>query len=106
MKTQLTPKRGLATPVEAQARALQRAYDQHVHIFSVPGRAGIYITRSKSEPGIRYSLIARDGEVACSCPGFAYRQQCKHAEGLRNRLARESVQASRHRGRAPRPRAA
>ena len=92
---QLSRRHGTATPVEQQARALQRAYDQRVHIFAVPGRLGVYITRSKSHPKMRYSLVARDGELACSCPGFAYRQSCKHAEGLRNRLAREAEQIER-----------
>lgn len=77
--------------IELEARAHQRAYDQRVHIFAVPGREGVYTTRSKSEPHVRYSLVARDGEVACSCAGFAYRQSCKHSEALKNRLGRESV---------------
>ena len=77
--------------IELEARAHQRAYDEHVHIFSVPGREGVYTTKSKSEPYVRYSLVARDGEVACSCAGFAYRQSCKHLEALKNRLGRESA---------------
>jgi hypothetical protein len=76
--------------LELEARAHQRAYDQRVHIFSVPGREGVYVTRSKSLPRVRYSLFARDGEVACSCAGFAYRGSCKHSEALKNRLAREA----------------
>lgn len=89
------------TTAELQARALQRAYEQHIHIFAVPGRPGVYITRSKSDPYTRYSLIARDGELACSCPGFAYRGNCKHAEALENRLAREATQGRRSQQRDP-----
>jgi hypothetical protein len=75
-----------------QARAQQRAHMEHVHIFSVPGRAGSYITKSKSSPTERYSLVAGyNGEVGCSCKGFGYRGSCKHAEALKNRLAREAA---------------
>jgi hypothetical protein len=81
------------TRAEIEARAAQRAYDQHVHIFSVPGRPGVYTTKSKSQPGERYTLVARDGIEACSCKGYEYRQSCKHVEALRNRLAREAVKA-------------
>ena len=72
------------------ARAHARAYDQRVHIFAVPGRPGVYVTRSKSVPHVRHSLVVRGDEIACSCPGYAYRKSCKHAEALRNRLGREA----------------
>ena len=78
---------------ELEARANQRAHDEHVHIFAVPGRPGVYTTRSKSEPDKRYTLVARDGVTACSCRGFEYRNSCKHVEALRNRLAREARRA-------------
>src|SRR5947209_6618459 len=84
------------TTAELKARALDRAYNQRVHIFSVPGRPGIYVTRSKSEPRERYNLVADGDIVACSCKGFQYREVCKHSEALRNRLARESNTFSRH----------
>ena len=80
---------------ELQARALARAHDERVHIFKVPGRPGVYFTRSKSEPCRRHSLVVKGDEVACSCRGYQYRQSCKHAEALRNRLAREAVDARR-----------
>ncbi len=78
---------------ELEARAIARARDEHVHIFSVPGRPGVYTTKSKSGTGERYTLVARDGIEACSCKGYEYRQSCKHVEALRNRLAREAVKA-------------
>jgi hypothetical protein len=84
------------TTAELQARALTRAYEQHVHIFSVPGRPGVYVTRSKSEPRERYNLVVDGDIVACSCKGYQYRECCKHSEALRNRLARETVAAARH----------
>jgi hypothetical protein len=78
------------TFAELQARAIQRAHDERVHIFRVPGRPGVYRTRSKSNPYRRHTLVARDGVEACSCRGFEYRKNCKHVEALRNRLAREA----------------
>ena len=79
-----------------EARANQRAHDEHVHTFAVPGRPNCYTTKSKSDPSERYSLVAGpDGIVGCSCRGFEYRQVCKHSQALLNRLAREAVQAAR-----------
>jgi hypothetical protein len=89
------------TTAQLQARALTRAYEQHVHIFSVPGRPGVYVTRSKSEPRERYNLVVDGDIVACSCKGYEYRACCKHSEALRNRLAREAVAAGRHGGDEP-----
>jgi hypothetical protein len=77
------------TTAELQARAHQRAYDQRIHIFAIRNRPGYYTARSRSEPGRRYTLVAIGSDIACSCPGFYYRRNCKHVEALRNRLARE-----------------
>lgn len=93
MQTQTSP-RTKSTPMtvaEQEARATARAREQHVHIFAVPGRPGVYTTKSKSDPTERYSLVAKDGIIACSCKGFEYRKVCKHVEALKNRLARETV---------------
>ena len=79
------------TDAELEARAHGRAYDERVHIFAVPGRPGVYTARSKTEPRRRYSLVARDGIIACNCRGYEYRKVCKHSSALLNRLAREHV---------------
>lgn len=91
----VTATRPPMTSEELEARALTRAYRERVHIFSVPGRPGVYVTRSRSNPEERYNLVARDGVVACSCKGYEYRATCKHAQALLNRRAREEVQARR-----------
>jgi hypothetical protein len=78
-------------PAQLEARANQRARDEHVHIFAIPGRPGVYTTKSKSDPAARYTLVSRGGIDGCSCTGYAYRQSCKHLEALRNRLAREAT---------------
>ncbi len=83
------------TQQQLEARANARARAEHVHIFAVAGRPGVYTTKSKSNPAERYSLVARDGITACSCKGYEFRQSCKHVEALRNRLAREAVAVRR-----------
>ncbi len=76
-----------------EARAAQRAHDEHVYIRATD-RPGVYSTCSKSEPGRKYTLVAKNGVEACSCRGFEYRRSCKHREALRNRLAREARRAA------------
>ena len=89
-------RRPLITPEALEARALERARRQHIHIFRIPGRPGCYRTRSRSNPRERHSLVVGpDGGVACSCSGFYYRGSCKHAEQLKNRLAREALRTRR-----------
>jgi hypothetical protein len=56
---------------ELEARAIQRAKDEHVHI------------RRTARPGVSYTLVSRDGVEACSCKSYAYRGGCKHVEALR-----------------------
>jgi hypothetical protein len=87
-------KRTPMTQATLEARANDRAHREHVHIFTVPGRSGVYTTRSKSNPAERHNLVAGpDGIIGCSCSGFYYRESCKHVEALKNRLAREVVRA-------------
>jgi hypothetical protein len=77
-----------------QARAIQRAHDQHVHILAVPGRPNCYVAKSRTNLTERYYLVAGpDGAVGCSCKGFEYRQSCKHAEALKTHLAHQAVRA-------------
>jgi hypothetical protein len=97
-KISSTLERGQLTREALEARALQRARDEHIHIFQVPGRPGFYRTRSRSNPHERHSLVAGpDGIVGCSCSGFYYRESCKHVEQLKNRLAREEIETRRRR---------
>lgn len=39
------------------------------------------VTGSK---GATYRVIERDGQWACSCPGYGYRRKCRHVEETRN----------------------
>lgn len=89
------------TSDELQARAIQRAKDLNTHIMRLRGRPGVYTCTSSENKRKHYVLIARDGMEVCSCEGFAYRQNCRHVEALRNRLAREAP--LRRRNAAPLP---
>ncbi|MGI8550069.1 MAG: hypothetical protein ACR2PL_04595 [Dehalococcoidia bacterium] len=77
------------SPEQLQARAILRARDLHTHVMRVRGRPGVYTVTSSENRRRRYVVVVRDGTEACSCPGFTYRQSCRHVEALRNRLGRE-----------------
>ncbi|MCR4294322.1 MAG: hypothetical protein NUW21_02215 [Elusimicrobia bacterium] len=91
--TQTSTRPGMST-AELRARANDRAHAEHVHIFAVPGRPGFYVTKSKSDPSERFTLVNDGRTLACSCKGFGYRKSCKHVEALWNRLAREQQRST------------
>ena len=42
---------------------------------------------STSHAGVEYEIVAVDADVTCSCPGFEYRGQCRHARDVKAALA-------------------
>ena len=34
-----------------------------------------------------YNIVADETDVTCSCPGFEYRGQCRHARDIKSALA-------------------
>jgi hypothetical protein len=42
---------------------------------------------SSSHKGVEYEIVAIDADVTCSCPGFEYRGQCRHARDVKAALA-------------------
>ena len=42
---------------------------------------------STSHTGVEYEIVAVDADVTCSCPGFEYRGQCRHARDVKAALA-------------------
>jgi len=46
-----------------------------------------YRFASASHPGVEYELTVDGADVTCSCPGFEYRGQCRHARDLKSALA-------------------
>jgi hypothetical protein len=50
-------------------------------------KARRFQTASSSKPGSHYFIDVDGSDVTCSCPGFEYRGQCKHARDVKNALA-------------------
>ena len=46
-----------------------------------------YRFASTTQPGIEYELTIDGADVICSCRGFEYRGQCRHARDLKAALA-------------------
>ena len=46
-----------------------------------------YRFASATHPGVEYDLTADGADITCSCPGFEYRGQCRHARELKSALA-------------------
>ena len=46
-----------------------------------------YRFSSASHAGVEYELTVDGADVTCSCPGFEYRGQCRHARELKSALA-------------------
>ena len=50
-------------------------------------RATRFRIASSSNPGSHYVIDVDGSDVVCSCPGFEYRGQCKHARDVKKALA-------------------
>jgi hypothetical protein len=46
-----------------------------------------YRFASASHPGVEYEITIDGADVACTCPGFEYRGQCRHARDIKAALA-------------------
>ena len=68
--------------VEALARALEGLArvlaGPTVRRFRIPSRSG---------SGVEHEIVVMDSDVTCSCPGFGYRGQCRHAREVKAALA-------------------
>ena len=78
------PAAPLRRPEEIEA--LRRALDALSRVLSGP-RVARYRIASTSHPGVEYVITAGDADVECSCPGFEYRGQCRHARDVKAALA-------------------
>ena len=76
--------RGIRNPgdVEAFTRALERLVKV---LAGSPSRR--YRIASTSHAGVEYEIIVDDIDVTCTCPGFEYRGQCRHARDVKAALA-------------------
>ena len=80
------------TKTDPEEQALARAKGERVRLVKLAGE-GRYLARSRTvEPGSYYELTVTPwGHVRCSCPGFTYRNVCKHSVALREKLLAASV---------------
>jgi len=72
------------TAVEMQA--LKRALEGLLKVLAGPSSRR-YRIASTSHEGVEYEIVAVDADVTCSCPGFEYRGQCRHARDVKAALA-------------------
>jgi hypothetical protein len=80
------PPRPAAIRGEQEVQALARALEALVRVLSGPA-ARRYRIASTSHQGVDYEIVVVDADVTCSCPGFEYRGQCRHAREVKAALA-------------------
>jgi SWI/SNF-related matrix-associated actin-dependent regulator of chromatin subfamily A-like protein 1 len=71
---------------EREVQALVRALDALVKVLSGPSARRFRIS-SSSHTGVEYEVVVVDADVTCSCPGFEYRGQCRHARDVKAAIA-------------------
>jgi SWI/SNF-related matrix-associated actin-dependent regulator 1 of chromatin subfamily A len=74
----------IRTPAETQA--LRRALETLAKALSGPV-VERYKYSSASKPGVEYEITVDGADVACTCPGFDYRGQCRHARDVKAAIA-------------------
>jgi SWI/SNF-related matrix-associated actin-dependent regulator of chromatin subfamily A-like protein 1 len=72
------------TPEETAA--LKRALETLARALAGPA-VERYRFASASHPGVEYEITVDGADVACTCPGFEYRGQCRHAREVKAALA-------------------
>jgi SWI/SNF-related matrix-associated actin-dependent regulator of chromatin subfamily A-like protein 1 len=80
------PERPAAARGEREMQALARALEALVKVLSGPSARRFRIS-SASHEGVDYEIVVVDSDVTCSCPGFEYRGQCRHARDVKAALA-------------------
>jgi helicase-like protein/SWIM zinc finger len=79
------PHRPAAMRGEREVQALARALEALVKVLSGPSARRFRIS-SASHTGVDYEIVVVDADVTCSCPGFEYRGQCRHARDVKAAL--------------------
>ena len=70
----------------SDAEAFRRALERLVKVLSgSPARR--FRIASTSHGGLEYEVVVADADVTCTCPGFEYRGQCRHARDVNTALA-------------------
>jgi SWI/SNF-related matrix-associated actin-dependent regulator 1 of chromatin subfamily A len=71
---------------EREIQALARALEGLVKVLSGPSSRRFRIA-STSHEGLEYEIAVVEADVTCTCPGFEYRGQCRHARDIKAALA-------------------
>ena len=69
-----------------EMEALARALEGLLKVLSGPSSRRFRIA-STSHQGLEYEVVAVEADVTCTCPGFEYRGQCRHARDVKAALA-------------------
>jgi SWI/SNF-related matrix-associated actin-dependent regulator 1 of chromatin subfamily A len=77
-----TPGLRSATDVDAFRRALERLLKV---LSGSPAKR--FRIASTSHQDLEYEIVVADADVTCTCPGFEYRGQCRHARDVKAALA-------------------
>jgi SWI/SNF-related matrix-associated actin-dependent regulator 1 of chromatin subfamily A len=83
------------TPEETAA--LRRALETLAKALSGPS-VERYRYASASHPGVEYEITVDGADVACTCAGFEYRGQCRHARDMKAALAEGRPAPAGYRG--------
>lgn len=70
----------------ADEEAFRRALERLVKVLSGSSSKRFRIA-STSHEGLEYEIVVADADVTCTCPGFEYRGQCRHARDIKTALA-------------------
>jgi len=81
---------GVASRRPEDIDALRRALEALARVLSGPA-VNRYRIASTSQSGVSYLITADGADVTCSCPGFEYRGQCRHARDVKSALAAGSA---------------
>jgi SWI/SNF-related matrix-associated actin-dependent regulator of chromatin subfamily A-like protein 1 len=81
-------RRDTGAPVRTpeEMNALRRALETLAKALSGPS-VERYRYASASHPGVEYEITVDGADVACTCPGFEYRGQCRHARDVKAAVA-------------------
>ena len=75
-----------ATHGRRELQALARALEALVTVLAGASERRFRVS-SASHKGMDYEIVVVDADVTCSCPGFEYRGQCRHARDVKAALA-------------------
>ncbi|MGB2712738.1 MAG: DEAD/DEAH box helicase [Vicinamibacterales bacterium] len=70
----------------AEIQAFTRALEGLLKVLSGSSAKRFRIA-STSHKGLEYEIVVADADVTCTCPGFEYRGQCRHARDVKAALA-------------------